>query len=104
MDEFTGSKRPSGWHNQQTSCQSAASIRFLMDVGESELAMKMDIIFVVGCAELSPADGGRHLSLQFHMGHAEISNSSHAKLVLSVLQICKTFEVWAFRKWRQRRK
>lgn len=52
-------KRPSGWHEQQTSCQPAASLRFLMDVGENELAMKVDIIFAVGCAELSPAHGVR---------------------------------------------
>ncbi|NXW06124.1 XIAP ligase, partial [Fregetta grallaria] len=44
-------------------------IRFLMDImGEKELAMKMDIIFVVGCAELSPSGRGRLLKSAFSNG------------------------------------
>lgn len=74
-------------------------IRFLMDImRERELATKMDIIFVVGCAELSPSGRGRLLKFAFSNG-AYWNNKElmyNAKLILSVLQILKLLKYGHF--------
>lgn len=60
-------------------------------IGGEKLAMKMGIIFVVGCAELSPSSGGRLLKFVFS-GGAYWNDKElmyNAKLILSVLQIFK---------------
>lgn len=64
-----GGKRPSGWHERQRSYQPTLLIIFLMDImGEKELTMKMGVISVVGCAELSPSGRGRRLKFVFSNG------------------------------------
>lgn len=70
-----------------------------MDImGEKELAMKMDIIFVLGCMELSPGGRGRLLKFAFSNG-AYWNNKEltyNAKLILSVLQIFKLLKYGHF--------
>lgn len=67
-------------------------------IGGEELAMKMGIIFVVGCAELSPSSGGRLLKFVFS-GGAYWNDKElmyNAKLILSVLQIFKLLKYGHF--------
>lgn len=58
-------------------------------MGEEELAVQLDFILVVGCAELPPSGRGKHLNFVFSNG-AYWNNKElmyNAKLNLSVLQI-----------------
>lgn len=58
-------------------------------MGEEELAVQLDLILVVGCAELPPSGRGRCLNFVFSNG-AYWNNKElmyNARLTLSVLQI-----------------
>lgn len=58
-------------------------------MGEEELAVQLDLILVVGCAELPPSGRGRCLNVVFSNG-AYWNNKElmyNARLILSVLQI-----------------
>lgn len=67
-------------------------------MGEEELAVQLDLILVVGCAELPPSGRGRCLNFVFsngaHWNNKELMYS--ARLTLSVLQILSFFKYGHF--------